>query len=212
MVYKVADILRDVRIAMDNNGIEPKLLSAKDTDTLELDDIIRGVIVDAIKVVEMSAPLQYIDSGYNFAKDNPQLYWNGDGSGKVLLPTDFMRLIVFRMSDWSRPVYTAISETDAQYVLQSSRFKGVRGNAQKPVCAIVKRPEGNVLEYYSSNSESATIDSAVYLPLPKIEEDGVEISERCYKAVVYQCGAMALTILNDNRANSLAELAKAMIL
>lgn len=209
MVYKVADIIRDVRIAMDTNDIDASLLADKDTDTLQLDDIIRSVIVDAVKTIEIIAPAQLVDSGHNFGD---QIYWMNNGSGQVLLPLDFMRLVVFRMSDWERPVYTAIMETSDKYALQHSRFKGVRGNAQKPVCAIVKKPEGNVLEFFACNDESATITQAVYLPFPCIDgEDGIEISERCYKAVVYQATAFALSLLNDNRTSTFVELAKSVL-
>lgn len=209
MVYKVADIIRDVRIAMDTNDIDASLLADKDTDTLQLDDIIRSVIVDAVKTIEIIAPAQLVDSGHNFGD---QIYWMTNGSGQVLLPLDFMRLVVFRMSDWERPVYTAIMETSDKYALQHSRFKGVRGNAQKPVCAIVKKPEGNVLEFFACNDESATITQAVYLPFPCIDgEDGIEISERCYKAVVYQATAFALSLLNDNRTSTFVELAKSVL-
>lgn len=209
MVYKVADIIRDVRIVMDTNDIDASLLADKDTDTLQLDDIIRSVIVDAVKTIEINAPAQFLDSGYNFGD---QLYWNEDGSGKVLLPLDFMRLIVFRMSDWDMPVYTAITETNPIYALQHSRFGGIRGNWQKPVCAIVKRPEGNVLEFYSCKDETATIDSAIYIPIPRIEEDAIEISERCYRAVVCQCAGLTASILGENKSATLIELAKGMLL
>ena len=209
MVYKVADIIRDVRIAMDTNDIDASLLADKDTDTLQLDDIIRSVIVDAVKTIEIIAPAQLVDSGHNFGD---QIYWMNNGSGQVLLPLDFMRLVVFKMSDWERPVYTAIMETSDKYALQHSRFKGVRGNPQKPVCAIVKKPEGNVLEFFACNNESATITQAVYLPFPCIDgEDGIEISERCYKAVVYQATAFALSLLNDNRTSTFVELAKSVL-
>lgn len=209
MVYKVADIIRDVRIAMDTNDIDASLLADKDTDTLQLDDIIRSVIVDAVKTIEIIAPAQLVDSGHNFGD---QIYWMNNGSGQVLLPLDFMRLVVFKMSDWERPVYTAIMETSDKYALQHSRFKGVRGNPQKPVCAIVKKPEGNVLEFFACDNESATITQAVYLPFPYIDgEDGIEISERCYKAVVYQATAFALSLLNDNRTSTFVELAKSVL-
>ena len=167
------------------------------------------MIVDAVKTIEIIAPAQLVDSGHNFGD---QIYWMNNGSGQVLLPLDFMRLVVFRMSDWERPVYTAIMETSDKYALQHSRFKGVRGNTQKPVCAIVKKPEGNVLEFFACNDESATITQAVYLPFPCIDgEDGIEISERCYKAVVYQATAFALSLLNDNRTSTFVELAKSVL-
>ena len=209
MVYKVADIIRDVRIAMDTNDIDASLLADKDTDTLQLDDIIRSVIVDAVKTIEIIAPAQLVDSGHNFGDE---LYWNEDCSGQVLLPMDFFRLIVFHMSDWDRPVYSAITESDPAYALQHSPFMGIKGNWQKPVCAIVKKPIGNVLEFFSCKDNTATIDSAVYLPIPMIEEDAIEISERCYRAVVYQCAGLTASLLGEDKSAILIELAKGMLI
>ena len=88
----------------------------------------------------------------------------------------------------------AISADDPLYDLQSSRYKGIRGNVQKPVCAIVNRAEGKALEFYSCNSEDAYVKRASYIPYPEIDEDdGIDISERCYTAVVYMTAALVLT-------------------
>ena len=40
MVYEVKDILRDVRIAIDENKTNEQLITDEDIDTLMLDDII----------------------------------------------------------------------------------------------------------------------------------------------------------------------------
>ena len=120
-----------------------------------------------------------------------------------------MRLVVFEMDDWERAVYTAISTDDVEYDRQHSRFKGIRGTAQRPVCAIAVHPEGRVLEFYSCKSEDAHVSRAVYMPYPRIDNDGgIDISERCYKAVVYT--AAGLTLLNigeTERGNAVSELA-----
>ena len=131
----------------------------------------------------------------------------------MLLPDDFMRLIAFRMSDWERTCYNAISVDDPLYDLQSSRHKGVRGSVQKPVCAVVNRAEGKALEFYSCDSEEAYVKRATYLPYPKIDdEDGIDISERCYTAVVYTTAALVLTAYGANdRAEQLNALAKSIM-
>ena len=117
------------------------------------------------------------------------------------------------MSDWERTCHNAISVDDPLYDLQSSRFKGVRGNVQKPVCAVVNRAEGKALEFYSCNSEEAYVKRATYLPYPKIDdEEGIDISERCYTAVVYTTAALVLTAYGANdRAEQLNALAKSIM-
>lgn len=196
MIKKIEDIVKDVRICLDQNMVSESLLNEGDIDTLSIEDIIRSKIVDAVQRVESGAPTHLLEGGHNFGDS---IYWTKDGSGWTLLPDDFMRLVVFEMSDWERPVYEAIAPTDAAYALQCSRYKGLRGNVQRPVCAIIIRPEGKALEFYSCNNEEATVSKALYLPYPTIDEDeGIDLSERCYTSIVYMTAALALVTFGDS--------------
>lgn len=209
MVYSVEQIQHDVRIAMDDYPQSPSLIAMEDVDAISIDKIINSKIEDAAKAVEIAAPIHMLDSGHNFAED---VFWNSNFSGWIILPDNFMRLMVFRMSDWERPVYAAISEGEPEYTLQHSRFKGIRGNPQKPVCAITLRAEGKVLEFYSCNSDEATVEQAVYLPIPRIDNGGIEICERCYRPFIYQCAGMVAQTLGETEAGtSFVETARSMI-
>lgn len=209
MIYKLTEIARDVRIAMDQNMTSEQLIATKDIETLSLEDIIRSKIVEAVRRVETAAPVHFLEEGHNFGD---AVYWGDLESGWVLLPDDFMRLIAFRMSDWERTVHAAISVDDPLYAKQSSRYKGIRGNVQKPVCAIVNRAEGKALEFYSCNSEEAYVSCASYLPYPYIDEDdGIDICERCYTAVIYTVAALVLTTYGEaDKASALIDLAKSI--
>lgn len=210
MVYLLSDVARDVRIALDQNMTSDRMAVLGDVDTLSVDEIIKSKVCEAVKRVHGEAPAHLLDGGYSFGD---AVYWKELESGWVLLPEDFMRLVVFKMDDWERPVYTAISTEDAEYALQSSRFKGIRGTAQRPVCAIGIRPEGRVLEFYSCKSIDAMVSRAVYLPYPKVDElGGIEICERCYGAVVYTTAALVLTAFGDiEKSNLFNELAKTVL-
>ena len=67
-----------------------------DVDTLALNDIIKSKIIEAVKRVHSSAPPYLLDGGHNFGDE---VYWQKCESGWVLLPEDFMRFVVFQMSD-----------------------------------------------------------------------------------------------------------------
>lgn len=207
MIYQTAEVARDVRIAIDQNSADEQLLEEGDTDTLQLDEIVRSKIEEAVRRVEMAAPVHLLEEGHTFGD---AVYWGQYESGHVLLPDDFMRLIAFRMSDWERTVYTAISAEDPAYQMQSSRYKGIRGNTQKPVCAIVNRAEGKALEFYSCKSEDAYIMRASYLPYPRTGKGGgIDISERCYRAVVYMAAALTLLTYGEaDKAATMTELSK----
>lgn len=210
MIYKLAEIAREVRIAIDQNMTSEQLIATDDIETLSLEEIIRSKIVEAVRRVETAAPVHFLEEGHDFGD---AVYWADLESGWVLLPDDFMRLIAFRMSDWERTVYAAISVDDPLYAKQSSRYKGIRGNVQKPVCAIVNRAEGKALEFYSCNSEEAYVSRASYLPYPHIDEDdGIDISEKCFTAVIYTVAALVLTTYGEaEKASALTELAKSIL-
>lgn len=209
-VYHLDEIAKDVRIALDQNIVSDALKEIGDVDTLSLNDIIKSKVIEAVKRIHSSAPSYLLDGGYNFGDG---VYWKEHESGWVLLPEDFMRFVVFQMSDWERAVFYPISTDDPEYEKQSSRFKGIRGTAQRPVCAISIRPEGRVLEFYSCKSEKATVSRAVYLPYPQIDKYGaIEICQRCYKAVIYTIGALVLTTFGDvEKSSALNELAKSVL-
>ena len=210
MIYQIDKIMQDVRICIDQNMTSDALLESGDIDTLALDDIIRSKILEAVQRVHMDAPNYLLEGGHNFGD---AVYWRELESGWVLLPPDFMRLVVFEMDDWEQAVYQAISTDDPEYEKQRSRFKGIRGTAQRPVCAIAIRPEGRVLEFYSCKSKNAQVSRAMYIPYPKIDEDnGVDICERCYNAVVYTAAGLTLLTCGEvEKGNAVSELAQTFL-
>lgn len=210
MVYKIPNIMRDVRITLDENKVSEQLIADEDIDTLSLNDIIRSKIVEAVRRVETAAPAYLLEAGHNFGD---AVYWGEQESGWILLPEDFMRLVSFRMSDWERTIYAAISADEPLYAKQSSRYKGIRGCAQKPVCAIVNRPEGKALEFYSCRSKDAYVSQATYIPYPRIDKcDGIDICEKCYPAVIYTAAALVLTTYGEtDKAAALNELANTIL-
>ena len=210
MVYKILHIARDVRIAIDENKTSEQLIADEDIDTLSLNDIVRSKIVEAVRRVVTEAPTHLLDGGLPFGD---AVFWRSKGSGWTLLPEDFMRLLIFKMSDWERPVYEPITAADPQYQLQFSRYKGLRGNPQKPVVAIVNRAEGRVLELFSCKNNNATVEQAVYMPFPKVDcNGGIEIPERCYMSVVYQAASLVLaTIGQGDLSSMMSDLSKQLL-
>lgn len=202
--------MQDVRICLDQNMESDALIESGDIDTLALDEIIKSKILEAIQRVHRDAPNYLLEGGHNFGD---AVYWRELESGWVLLPKDFLRLVVFEMDDWEQAVYQAISTDDPEYEKQHSRFKGIRGTAQRPVCVIAIRPEGRVLEFYSCKSTDAQVSRAMYIPYPSIDDDGgVDVCERCYNAVVYTAAGLTLITCGEvERGNNVSELAQTFL-
>lgn len=207
MVYNVHDVMRDVRVCLDQNMTSEQLLHTDDVDTLAVDDIIRSKLTEGVDMAHSMAPAHMLEEGHTFGD---AVYWGDQESGWVLLPDDFMRLIVFEMSDWSRPVVAAISSTDPAYSLQRQRVKALRGTAERPVCAIVNRQEGKALEFYSCRSQEAYVRQGLYVPYSHIDaDDGIDVSERCYRGAVYAAaGLAALTLGDRDMSNAMMEMAR----
>lgn len=212
MITRVDELVRDVRIAIDMNEEGGVLLTEGDTDTLTLDEIIRSKIEQGARAVEQAAPVQLLDSGKPLGGSITFAEEVGKGRGRMQLPDDFMRLVTFKMSDWERAVTEPIAETDPRYLLQSSRFTGLRGNPQKPVVAIVSAPTGLVLEFWSCTGGSeVTLQRGRYLPIPRIKGEGIEICEKLREGVVLYTGYLTLLTLGDTeRAKALLEQSREM--
>lgn len=211
-VYQTDKIINDVKIALDFNKSSADLtLELGDFDTLSVYEIIKSKITQAVRQVHCAAPVNMLDGGYNFGDC---IHWTDNECGYIILPDDFMRFVVFEMDDWHRPVFSAITPDDSLYKLQSSRFKGVRGSCEKPVCAISWRPEGKVLEFFSCRNSDAKITRAAYIPYPEMDDnEGIEICEKCYEATVYMIASLVCGTLNENnKATFFNELSKSFLL
>lgn len=204
MIYTVKGIIADTRIALNRDPQAPPLFDTEPF-ALSLDDIIRSNILEGVSAAHLNAPLSCIDCCRNFDPDANEyasgLHFDEGNAGWMLLPPDFMRLVAFQMDDWETPVFEAIDACSPLYALQRSRFAGLRGSPQRPVCAIVARAEGSALEFYSCRTAKAKILKAIYLPFPSIDEnEGVEISEQCYRSAISEIAKLTEeTISNKSR-------------
>lgn len=210
MIVQAEKMAKDVRIAVDMNHESTPLLLEDDVDTVSFNDIIYAKLTDAVRMVEMEAPLHLLEQGHQFGEN---IVWSDGGKGWLILPDDFMRLVVFKMSDWHHSVSEAITQDDPKYSRQWSKWKGICGNPEKPVVAIVNRAEGNVLEFFSCNDDTATVEQAVYIPLPRIDLDGgIDVSEKCYRAAIYRAASFALASIGDQLSTTMLELSKSLLI
>ena len=162
-------LIEQVKVAIDENVSSEDLAALGDTDTLALEDIILSKVPDGARLTVLDAPHWMLGTGVDFSGE--PITWHGT-AGHVTLPSDYLRLVMYKMSDWSYGVTNAIGEDSADYLLQSSRWLGIRGNAERPVVAIVHHRGLKVLEFYSCLDATAVIARAEYIPVPEVTGDG----------------------------------------
>ena len=190
-------LIEEAKVCIDENVSSDALASLGDTDTLTLEEIIRSKVEDAARLVEESAAHYLLDNGKSLL--GASISWEaqpGYGKGSIRVPDDFLRLIVFQMRDWAYPVTEAITEDNPLYLMQASRYMGVRGNPERPVVAIVHTANGQDLEFYSCAGQVGGIKTGQYLPVPKVDEEGyIELCPKLHRAVVYRLASMTAAII-----------------
>lgn len=234
MNVSVDKIVKDVKVAIDMDNTNIGLLDAGDVDALALEDLVKSKIEDGVRLTHMEAPVTLLDWGHTLPDTEPTdstesetvptdstmkgfagsgISWGKNNSGVLILPDTFMRLIVFQMSDWEMPVYQAIDAREPSInAMVHSKWAGVSGNPENPVCVIVQRAEGLALEFYGCEGKTATIKQGVYLPFPKINDSGqIDICEKCYSAAVYRIAALVLATYGDQQSATLADMSKALL-
>lgn len=213
----LSDVIREVKVILDENITEVSVLT-DDPDQLQLEGHIRARIIDAVRAIHEAADSSLLDDGLPIPLEvagQSTIQVNPDGTGYVALPDDFMRLVIFKMTKWKRPVVFAISDTDPRYFLQKSRFVGIRGGIDKPVCAITTGEASKVLEFYSlpAGEVDHSVEKHRYLPLPTIEEnDTIKMCRKLVRPIYYQCAALVALSLKDQSSANLFEIAKSYLI
>lgn len=198
-----AGITADVRRAIDENAEGGALLTEEDSETLTLDALIGSKIEEGVRHVIAGAPLTMIDSGKTITGSVTMRA--ASGSGYLILPDDFMRLLLLKLGSWERPVTTAIGAGDPRYAMQFSRHAGIRGTRQKPVAALTRRSTGLALEMFPFSSGDG-IEQGFYYPYPKMDADGgINIPEALYEAAVYRTAALTLKTYGEAEKAALLE-------
>jgi len=113
----------------------------------------------------MLVPRYMIESELTaYADEDADHVVRADGSGYVALPDDFLRLSYFKMEEWVRPVFNAISEEHPKYVNQHNPY--TRGKPAKPMCVIRYDADLGkmILEYFSVTAGSThTVEGAAFI-------------------------------------------------
>lgn len=215
-------IISDVRVAMDENTAITAFTdgdgTALDTDTLEMEEIIRSKIADGVNAVRKAAPLSMLDLTRKASGDDWPVTWIDENKciGEVELPDDYLRLVMFKMSDWAHAATTPIAADTALYHQQFSEWKGVRGNPSRPNIAIAADTATgkDVIQFFSCDSTEATAElTYIKRCTGSTGSSGnigsYEIEKPIYRAVVLKVASLvAATYANGDLMNLLSQMAQ----
>lgn len=127
---------------------------------------------------------------------------NKDGSGKIEIGDDYLKLHSFKMASWDKEVNFAIDETHPLYILQENPY--TMGNFHKPVVVFKKNNNGNELRYYSCPRRDKDHEIEYALQVSRFDKNYIQDSLAEFYAtkcaeLVYKIYGMAdnATIMNS---------------
>lgn len=194
----VDNLINEVRITLDENAPQSSYLY-ESSDNIELDDIIRSKVVDAVRLALEDAPLSFLEPK---EVTSPTIKGNDDGSGKITLPEDFLRLAGLKLNGWNRGVSIVYNKGSEMDYIQRNKY--TRGTATKPVCVFSHTDDGErCIEYFvaakNDNGYDHTIVDYHYVAIPSIEVDAngggefISFPNLLHFAIVNYCAGLVLT-------------------
>lgn len=163
----------------------------------DIEQYIRAKWEEALKSLLLTAP-EYLCGGVDIA-DRLAPERRQDGSGRVVLPDDMLRMVRFSMKGWRRPVVKFLDRLDPAAVLQYNPYS--RGGAEKPAALLTTDEAGHtVLDYYALPPYMCRheVQEAVYVPLPRERDGGYDLAPLLGDSACYLCAALVYEILGQN--------------
>lgn len=192
----IEELVEAVRVTLDENQVESEYL-ATGTDNMELDEIIRAKLVYAVRSILEMCPVGLMEAEEMDLPDVAQLPAD-DGSGSIVLPEDFLRLVSFKLKSWNRAVTTVADEGSPTDLMQRNPF--TRGTWIKPVCVFSHNSEGQrTMEYFTAGKDADgkadhRIERALYVPLPAVQSgddgDTLGIPALLRSSIIYYCAGL----------------------
>jgi hypothetical protein len=189
--------------------VREKLDEVSQFDAYQIDTVefIDKFMDEAADKILMNVPLHLIPPHSFYSQNhNP----SNDGTGRIQLPDDYLRLSSFQMVEWDRPVSHPISQEHPLYNLQKNTV--TRGKPSKPVCVVgyfldpgdSSSESGETgtyvkaLEYYSVVSDY-TIEHALYV---RDVEAGEDFPEKLVDVLSWQTAADILQVVGSEKASA----------
>lgn len=187
---------------MDREQIIERVLCCLDEAgiTQVIDPLLEGPIENFLdeagrELMKVVPAYPFRDKFSNFTPQNNGLVDYGDGSGSVLLPVGFVRMVSFRMAGWKCDATHLYTINDPIYKKQSNPY--LRGGVSNPVVVL----SGKRLHYYSlPKGVEHVVEKAEFLSdMPVDMFDDVLID-----ALTWLTASKVLYVLNED---SQAEMA-----
>ena len=214
----VSEIVKRVRSVIDELMENDSQFLDTSNDEKNLTNVIIDKIGYALRHVLENAPLDKLDNdsyktltssqiSNSFSKVNIGTSEDPIYKGRLVLPTDLLRIIEARLSSWSLfPV--PMPDTSQVYLMQQDQY--ARGSWDRPVNILTWDPTNKrILEMYCAKESSDTL-TFFYVAQPNLtnvdaDHPGQEVSvpKQLEASLIYQIAALAMTAFREDIAGQL---------
>ena len=106
---------------------------------------------------------------------------DGNGTGIITLPEDFLRLGSLRLTEMRAGIEKTLADDDPLKEVLCSEWAGVRGSVERPRAVLAPGPDGSrVIKIYSASPE-AVIEEGYYISAPVFDgNDRMDVPDRIY--------------------------------
>ena len=160
-------------------------------DTRSIDEHISALMPDAVLWVQKTKAWGCLNPKNAVDAEIKQC---GDGTGEILLPKDFVKLISLQLEGWERPCIMLFPSVSTVALAQHNTY--TRAGVSRPVCVEEYNADGRTIAHCFSLPQGVEpklrtlLYEACYNPL-----EGVSgCDEALHKAVAYQCAAMLYNV------------------
>lgn len=198
MQYNVSDIQKEVRALMDMNTVGNNVI---DTDTLNVDTLTERLLPRAVRMAETACPQELLSGGVDMSAE--ATLQDDNGVYYFAMPETFMRLVDLKMTSWTMPAASFITEYDEVYHYLRSDFEGIRATVLTPAVALVHRDGVPAIEIYPVKDGGDSLQFGHYLERPVIDGGKIDICPMCYDAAMMYTAFLVASALRDERAADL---------
>lgn len=163
MEIKIEDLVSGVLKKLDENEEIIRDKTEFGYPDASLPSLVADILPEVAEKVVKEASKNEIDEWLEF---DGSLEWIAPGEGEIELPKDFLRLMVFRMSDWKHSVSSVVSAGSPTYALRFLPRAGRRGIRKSPAVAIAPGAGCPLLRFIGSTDAGAFPERCGYLPRP----------------------------------------------
>ena len=194
--YDISELVKEVKVLLDRNSTNQALIEDGDVETLQQDELIKPRIVEAVRLIELHAPIHMLGDATVMRQPDASAY---------TFQEPILRLLGVRGSGWGR-MPKMITPEDEEYSWQHSPY-GVKGNNERPLYSVIEEGGNVQLEFFPPTNVSI-----MYLPIPSENNGKVEICKACKDAVLYAAASLVSGAMGDsNGASAFLSMAYGMV-